>query len=697
MLESGTVLNDRYEIIEKIGAGGMSIVYKAKCRKLQRYVAIKVLRKEFADDEEFVASFSAEALSAASLSHPNIVGIYDVGNDLGYHYIVMEYVEGKTLKELIEQGAPYNTSKVLEFGISLLSAIRHAHMKKIIHRDIKPQNILITSDNILKVTDFGIARAVDSSTIISSGKAIGSVHYFSPEQARGKYVGETSDLYSCGIVLFELATGKLPFEADSHVTVALKHINDEIPRPSSINPSIAPTLEDIILKATQKVPERRYSNAQNMLQDMMRLNSNPSYKIVNMPGDLNQETILMTDKETEFIRKNAKDEDELQIPMWQQTSQVPSYRNEDTNLQNKHDLYEDYEDEEDDDEPSKGYTVMVTVAGILAAVVLIGIITAFALPFISKMGKPKVVVVPDLFKSQVENVIEDLKGMGLDIKIVGEEESEDAVAGEIIRQAPVKEQIVPIGTVIEVIIAKELENDEEDPYEFEEDPGEEITVPDIKETDFSRAQSQLTDLDLELQITERRFDDFLGDGIIIKQNPAPGTKLYAGDVVSVIVSKGKEIQTIAVPELFDMDESAAISMLESRGLTVGGVSYEESETVAKGKVIRQGVPAGRDIEKSISVSLVVSKGKSEAPVVTEVTKKLTINIPGFVEEQEEYQVLVRLISENGDTSTIYQGNVKAEDFPLVVSVKGKGRGTVETYIDNEPTYADPIDFNEVTQ
>ena len=695
MLESGTILNDRYEIKEKIGAGGMSIVYKAKCRKLQRYVAIKVLRKEFADDEEFVASFSAEALSAASLSHPNIVGIYDVGNDLGYHYIVMEYVEGKTLKELIEQGAPYNTSKVLEFGISLLSAIRHAHMKKIIHRDIKPQNILVTSDNILKVTDFGIARAVDSSTIISSGKAIGSVHYFSPEQARGKYVGETSDLYSCGIVLFELATGKLPFEADSHVTVALKHINDEIPRPSSINPNIAPTLEDIILKATQKVPERRYSSAQNMLQDMMRLNSNPSYKIIDMPSDLNQETILMTPKETDFIRKNAKDEDELQIPIWQQTPQVNSYRNEDTSLQNKHELYEDYDDE--DDEPTKGYTIMVTVAGILAAVVLIGIITAFSLPFISKIGKPKVVVVPDLLKSQVETVIEDLKSMGLDIEIVGEEESEDAEVGDIIRQAPIKEQIVPIGTVIEVIIAKEVEIDEDNPYEFEEDPTEEVTVPDIREIDFSRAQSQLADLDLDLQITERRFDDFLGDGIIIRQNPGPGTKLYTGDVVSVIVSKGKEIKTIAVPDLLDMDEAAAVSMLESRGLKVGGIDYEESETVAKGKVIRQGVPSGREIEKNISVSLVVSKGKKEVPVVTEVTKKITINIPGFLEEQEEYQVLVRLVSENGDTSTIYQGNVSVDDFPLVVSVKGKGRGTVETYIDNEQTYADPIDFNEVTQ
>jgi len=687
VLEAGTVLNDRYEIIEKIGAGGMSIVYKAKCRKLLRYVAIKVLRDEFAKDKDFLESFKAEALSAASLSHPNIVGIYDVGNDIGCHYIVMEYVEGKTLKELIQKHAPYNTQGVLEFGISLLSAIRHAHMKKIIHRDIKPQNILVTPDNILKVTDFGIARAVDSSTLVSTGTAIGSVHYFSPEQARGKYVDETSDLYSCGIVLFELATGRLPFEAESHVSVALKHINDEIPRPSSINSNIAPTLEKIILKATQKRPEMRYSSAQNMLQDLMRLSSNPSYQIADTLTDVNQQTILMTAKETEFIRQNSKGDRELQIPSWHATNprthynEVPYVPSEEPELESS--------EEDEDDEASRGYNIMVTVAGVLAAAVLIGIITFFSLPLFGKIGKPKVVVVPNLITTQIDKATADLKVLGLEIKILDEEETEGIPTGEIIKQAPVRDQIVPVGTIIEVIISKEIE--------VVDIVEEESIVPDIIGMDFPDAQSDLFDLDLVLQVTDRQFDDVVESGMIISQNPMSGNTLSKGDVVSVIVSKGKEVKTIPVPNLLDIDEGTAVSMLENLGIKVGGTTYEESDTVDKGKVIRQGVPAGRDIEKSISVSIVVSKGKKEVPVEVAVSKNLSISIPGFLEEKDEYQVFVRLLSDNGDTTTIYQGQVKKEDFPLVVSVKGKGKGTVETYIDNEPTYADPIDFDEVAQ
>lgn len=695
MLEIGTVLNDRYEIKEKIGAGGMSIVYKAKCRKLQRFVAIKVLREEFAKDEEFVASFKGEALAAASLSHPNIVGIYDVGDDLGFNYIIMEYIEGKTLKELIDQGAPFTTQKVLEFGISMLSAVRHAHMKKIIHRDIKPQNILITNDHILKVTDFGIARAVDSSTIVTTGTAIGSVHYFSPEQARGKYVDETSDLYSCGIVLFEMATGRLPFEADSHVSVALKHINDEIPRPSTVNSNIPPTLEKIILKATQKRPEMRYSSAQNMLQDLMRLNSNPAYNIINAPVDMSQETILMTAQETAFLRQNAKDEGDVQIPSWQETNPRANY-NPVPYVASEGPEGEDMED--DEDEPTAAYNIMVAVAGVLAAVVLIGIITFFALPYFSKMSKPKVAVVPNLIESHVDDIEGLLEELELGFKVVGEEEREGVPTGQVLKQAPVRDQIVPLGTVIEVIVSKEIEVIVE----------EKVRVPDIMGMDFTEAQMDLFDLDLVLQVTDRKFDDSVEVGMIIEQNPMSGNQLEKGDVVSVIVSKGKEIITTPVPNLVEKDESEAISMLENAGITVGGVSYAESETVGKGKVISQGVAAGREVDKSVSVSIVVSTGKKvveppvevpeepEKPVVVpEKTKNLTITIPSFLEEKEDYQVLVRLVSDSGDASTIYQGKVKMEDFPLVVAVKGKGSGTVETYIDNDPIYADPIDFGEV--
>lgn len=692
MLDSGTVLNDRYEIKEKIGAGGMSIVYRAKCRKLHRDVAIKVLRNEYVEDQEFLASFKAEALSAASLSHPNIVGIYDVGNDLGRHYIVMEYIEGKTLKELIDENAPYDTAEVLDFGINILSAVRHAHMKKIIHRDIKPQNILVTDDGIIKVTDFGIARAVDSATIVSTGNAVGSVHYFSPEQARGKYVDETSDLYSCGIVLFELATGKLPFQADSHVTVALKHINEALPAPSSINANIAPTLENIILIATQKRKELRYTSAQNMLQDMMRLRSNPGYKVIMPVHDLNQETILMTPEETDLIRKQANENAELNIPVWEGANPLTEDDYEEDN-----DLVDDQlEDDEDDDEISSSYKAMVTVAGVLSAVVLIGIVTALILPIFNKLTKSKAVVVPDLLGQYVEEATREIEKLGLKIEVVDELDEEGIEAGKIIKQSPEKEQVVPKGTTIEVIISAGMDSDDKE--------GDEVIVPSLANMDFVDAQSMLADRGLVMQITSREFDNYLEAGMIISQDPVAGDTLKEGDVVTVIVSKGKEIKLATVPNVVGRDEATAAGMLRDSGLQVGDVKYEESETVEKGKVISQSVPEGRQVERSLPVSMVVSKGKPqeepkpepEKPAEQEKptkTKNLSISIPDFLEDKDSYQILVRLLSDSGEVSTVYQGTVNKDQFPIVVPVKGKGKGTVETYIDNEAIYADPIDFN----
>ena len=685
MLSVGTVLGDRYEIEEKIGAGGMSIVYKARCRKLQRYVAVKVLRDEFVKDDEFVVSFRAEALSAASLSHPNIVGIYDVGQDKGSHYIVMEYVEGKTLKELIETKAPYDNQIVLEYGMEILSAIRHAHIKGIIHRDIKPQNILVTNDGILKVTDFGIAKAVDSSTIVSTGTAIGSVHYFSPEQARGKYVDKTSDLYSCGIVLFELATGKLPFEADSHVTVALKHINEDIPKPGIFNKGIAPSLETIILKATQKRPELRYQSAEDMLHDMKRLSVDPSYKVPNFLGDNNQETILMTPEETDFIRNNSKAKSELNIPSWQNTNPgitTPTVLSSPKRIMEQEDL-------EEEEEATATYTAMVTIAGVLAAMVLIGIVTALALPWFAKMNKPKVAVVPSVIGKDVATAISELEDKGLKLSVVSEEETDGVPAGQIIKQAPNKDELISLGSNVEVIISKEPETA----------TIEDTTVPDVTGIDFTDAQIELANANLKMKV-ERQFDDKIEVGVVISQYPMSGNTLEEGEIVTLIVSKGPEIIKIPVPNVVNMDENTAIATLQRAGLNVGKITHEESSEVDKGRIISQGVPGGREIEPSTAVSIVVSKGKKEEtppPAPTPTIKNLTITVPSFLEEKEEYQVLIRLLGENGESKTIYEGLVKWDQFPIPVSVKGTGKGTVETYIDNDRVYADPIDFDEVTQ
>ncbi|MEG0713022.1 MAG: Stk1 family PASTA domain-containing Ser/Thr kinase, partial [Niameybacter sp.] len=433
MLEPGTLLGERYEIIEKIGAGGMSIVYKAKCNRLQRFVAIKVLREEFVKDDDFVKKFRSEAFSAGSLSHPNIVGIYDVGQEEDLHYIVMEYVEGQTLKEYIEQNGPLPSATVLEFGGQIVSAIRHAHSKQIIHRDIKPQNILITPEHVLKVADFGIAKAVDSSTIVSTGNAIGSVHYFSPEQAKGKYVNETSDLYSCGIVMFEMATNSLPFQADSHVSIALKHINEEIPKPSLFNAEIWPGLEAIILKATKKQQDERYQNADSMLEDIHRVKLDPHAIIeTKVVDDEIDQTILLTDIQTQFIRQNEK------VPGRLDTNQVPNVK-----MTSPGDLYQAYEDEEEeeDEEVPTGYKVLAGIGGVLATLVLAGIVATIIFFVLPSFSKPEYELVPEMVGKTIEEATRLLEGKDLKIEKVGEKQSDRFEAGLIIEQTPAKEKL----------------------------------------------------------------------------------------------------------------------------------------------------------------------------------------------------------------------------------------------------------------
>jgi serine/threonine protein kinase len=270
------VLGNRYELIEKIGGGGMALVYKARCRLLNRFVAVKILREEFTGDEEFVKRFEIEAQSAASLSHPNIVPIYDVGNENNIFYIVMEYIDGITLKEYIVRNGPLDWKDAVRIAIQICSAIEHAHSKQIIHRDIKPQNILMTQDGIAKVTDFGIARAVTSSTITMVGSTIGSVHYFSPEQARGGYIDEKSDLYSLGIIMYEMITGKMPFDGESPVAIALKHIQDKPIQPIDLNKDIPRALNDIIMKAIKKEQSGRYQTATEMSEDLYRVFKEPN-------------------------------------------------------------------------------------------------------------------------------------------------------------------------------------------------------------------------------------------------------------------------------------------------------------------------------------------------------------------------------------------------------------------------------------
>lgn len=699
MLEPGIVLGDRYEIIQKIGAGGMSIVYKAKCKKLQRFVAIKVLREEFVKDDAFVKKFKSEAFSAGSLSHPNIVSIYDVGQEEDLHYIVMEYVEGQTLKEYIEQNGPLAPSVALEYSIQIVSALRHAHKKQIIHRDIKPQNILITHEHVLKVADFGIAKAVDSSTVVATGNAIGSVHYFSPEQAKGKYVNETSDLYSCGIVLFEMMTNRLPFQADSHVSIALKHINEEIPRPSLFNAQIWPGLEHIILKATDKRQELRYQNADSMLEDMRRVLADPTVDFSSQEetGDMDQ-TILLTDIETSFIRQNEKS-----------VNQAEPSKVAEVKMTTPQDYYEEYEQEEEEEEVSKGYKILAGVGGVLATLVIVGIIAAVAFFVMPSFSKPSYVVVPTVLGKTFEEAKILLEGKNLQVTLIGEDVSDTYEAGMVMKQTPNQEEVVKPGSVIGLVVAKADETTKE------------VVVPDVEGISSADAQRILTDKGLIPKI-EWAYDDDLERSMVIEHTPSAGTTVSEGDIVTLVLSKGPKVVLVKVPDLYNLTVDQAKLKLNNEGLRFGQTATEESDTIEKGKIIRQSIGANQEIEKGEIVDVTISSGPAikepeepvtepdepvtpETPVLPEadnpVVEQETVSVTRVINApadnlKDEYHVLVVLEDELG-TRSVFDDIVKKEQFPLPIQLSGKGKGVLSTYFDGGGEYRDNINFDEVTQ
>lgn len=696
ILTAGTVLGERYEIIEKIGAGGMSIVYKAKDNRLQRFVAVKMLREEFVKDEVFVEKFKVEALSAARLSHPNIVGVYDVGNDHDLHYIVMEYMEGDTLKELIAKEGPLDEKMVLEYGLQMLNAIRHAHKKQIIHRDIKPQNILVTHDKVLKVTDFGIARAVDSSTIVATGNAIGSVHYFSPEQAKGKYVNETSDLYSCGIVLFELATKRLPFEADSHVSIALKHINEEIPNPSTFNPRVSKGLEQVILKATNKKQELRYQSADEMIADIKAVMANPNYAVkVNSVEEELGNTVLLTDIETSYIRESDRKEDS------QKESDDRPHNSSKPKALAVEEIYDEaFEEEDNEGEISSAYKILVAIGGVLATLVLVGIVGVAALYFIPSWTSTDAVVVPKIEGKTLEEATTLAEERGLTIKVASEEESAEVAPGTIIKQTPKAEATIDKNGIIQVIVATAEETVM-------------IEVPDVVAMNQADAQRKLEIEDLK-PVVERVHDDNIEVGKVVSQLPLANTQVAKGTTITLMVSKGPEVIMANVPNLLGLTEADADISLTNAKLILGKITEDYSATVEKGRIMRQSINANTSVKQGTRVDVIISKGPEEIeepeeivpeekPEVTPgeseqpsggeaspVTKTYTLNLPGG-SDKEEYHVLVTFQTDQG-VHSLFDSVIKHDDFPMSIQITGSGSGRLITYFDGQQQYEDDYSF-----
>lgn len=578
---TGTVLGNRYELVEEVGTGGMAIVYKAMDKLLNRYVAVKVLRREFQGNEEFIRRFNIESQAAASLSHPNIVPIYDVGQSDGMQYIVMEYLEGKTLKQYISENKDgVDWREAAEISMQICSALEHAHSKHIIHRDIKPQNIIINSDGTIKVMDFGIARAANNVTTTS--EAIGSAHYLSPEQARGGYTDQRSDIYSLGVVMYELFTGRLPFDGESPVAVAMQHMQrDPIP-PRIINPDIPAAIEDVILKAMSKEQRLRYESASEMLADIKKACENPAAKLqnesekdnsdkfgtriidpvvnINMPiSDANNSP---TDKK--MVRRVPEDEDVVR-------KKRPA------------------------DRRRKKENNVAVAAAVVTCIILAGILGFMALRIFGgrQVETSDEYTVPNLLNLNVEQAQNAVKDTEFTIAIERQENSSTVPEGLIISQTPDARESVDEPCEIKLVVSMGVAT---------------FRLDDYTGQDYQKVQELLSGENYGLKVTvNMEHSDEIPSGIIIRHLPSQGTQMKTGDSITLYVSEGMEEDLVKVPSLAGLDEAAAKTAILAGGLTLGDVIPMESDS-KKGLVVNQSLVADTMVERGSEIDIFVSQG-----------------------------------------------------------------------------------------
>lgn len=625
MLTEGMFVGDRYEIVNKIGTGGMSDVYKAKDHTLGRFVAIKVLKPEFSEDVNFVTKFRTEAQSAAGLEHPNIVNIYDVGSENGMHYIVMEYVEGITLKTYIEKKGQLTFKEAVSIAIQVGRGIEAAHNKGIIHRDIKPQNIIISTEGKVKVTDFGIARAATSNTI--SSDVMGSVHYASPEQARNGFVDGKSDIYSLGIVMYEMVTGRVPFDGDTTVAVAIQHLQEEIVPPSAYAPNLPISMEKIILKCTQKNPDRRYESMTALLADLRKALISPNEDFVVIAPVSQEKTRVIGEEEINKIKQETSN-------IYLSDEDIVSHNQNHRDKFEKRDRFE--EDDEDDEEAyddeleemnpkmDKAITIMGIAAGVIIVALIIFILVSFfgSFKFGGSSNKANTetsetqtdgIEVPDLKGLTFDEAKEQLNAKGLGIKNAGTVASDQYDEGQIVSQTPDALTKAEANTTVEVTLSS--------------GKGE-VSVPSVTGMDETTAYNTLTNSGFT-PVKDYAYSADVAQGNVIEQSPNAGSLAKSGDNVKIVISRGKEqaeATSVAVPGVTGLTEDAARSAIQNVGLAVGNVSSAYSDSVASGQIISQSPVVDTAVDAGTAVDFVVSMGAEPAQEVKPTTYKINLNI-----------------------------------------------------------------------
>ena len=631
----GKYIGSRYEILEKVGNGGMATVYKAKDKVLNRYVAIKVLKEEYTTDNEFIRRFNVEAQSAAGLTHPNIVSVYDVGNEDGIYYIVMELVQGKTLKQIIVEDGTLPWKWATNVAIQIASALEAAHKNNIVHRDIKPHNIIITEDGVAKVTDFGIAKAVSNSTITAFGSTIGSVHYFSPEHARGGHTDAKSDLYSLGVVMYEMLTGRVPFDADTPVSIALKHMQEKMVEPIKLNPSIPLAINQIIVKAMQKEPEVRYQSATEMLKDLNMALKNPEGKFI-------EDTVYHTQK----VKTITKEDEEKAKKENEKESGLKKYFK-------KH--------------PRQKILIISVIA-------LLIFILAFVLTkTVIDNNTVRNVAIPELVGLTEEDVKAKLNGTKFTYEITGEEYSGDVEKGKVVSQDPTyrKNYTIKENSNIKIVISKGTEK---------------TTVPKVVGMTYEEAVKELEKNKLKAA-KEEEISEKVEEGYVIKQEVEEGTELNAGDSIKVFVSIGNGKEKIVVPGVVGKSENSAKTELENAKLKVE-VVYEEDKSKSDGVVLKQSVAVSEVVDEGTTVTLTVNK--------IEQIKNGTVNInvkfnkSGNVNQINTKTHTIKILA---DGELVGKEYTVSSDTKITETVKGRGTIDIKVLVDGAQKEYDSLDLN----
>ena len=631
------ILDSRYEIIKEIGVGGMAKVYKAKDRLLDRYVAIKILKDQYAEDDEFSKKFNNEAQSAAKLSHINIVNVYDIGKDMLngklIQYIVMEYVEGETLKDLIDREKVLENHDIIDYSTQIAQALKSAHDSGIVHRDIKPQNILIDKYGLCKVTDFGIARVSSNATITYTSSILGTVHYISPEQAKGKIVDLKSDLYSLGAVMYEMATGRVPFDADNSVGIAVMHIQDDPIPPREINPNLSKHLNYIIMKLLKKDPTERFQNASELIEAL--------------------------DDES-LVKGEDTFEDTARIPIV-----VPKKESYQEPIEEDREAVYVSTGEEKNKKKKKKTSIKIWPLALLAFILVA------AVYFFSSRNSTDEIEVPTVVNLTEEQAVEQLEKRGFRANIARNAESDEYEKGKVMSQDPDASTRAKKGTIVNLVISS----------------GREISVPELKNMNLSQAEETLKDLGLKIGTTSTDYSNTVDKDLVIRQEPASGAKVQSGTEINLVISVGKEDTTeiIKVGNYVGMSEKDAIATARNNHLRVRNVDYQYSSSIDKGHVISQSIGAETEVAENSAIEFVISLGEEEKKSSPNREVEIRLNV---ATDKENFNVKIYKVDNKGNRSDLLYNDYHTasdlnENGVLVLKFMSMSGTSVEVLVDDE--------------